>query len=161
MRVVILGLLVAACGDNAVTPDALIVDAVDAPLDTPTPPAGCDWAELFDTTNATQPEASGVTFATRTVLCGRIDIDHANDTTLLVDADALGFALASETAIRVELVGAFAPLGVELSIVNRFGDALRTTRYVGTHAVAAARLPAGSYGIAVRAVGPTPAVIVA
>lgn len=158
MRLAIVCLLVAACGDNAVTPDALVVDAIDAPLDTPTPPPGCSWAELYDTANETVPEDSNVTFASSVVLCGRIDIDHANDTTLLVDTDALGFELATETAIRVELAGAFTPLAVELSIVNRFGDPLRTTQYVGTHAVAAARLPAGSYGIAIRAIGPTPAV---
>ena len=161
MRVAVVCCVLVACGDNAVAPDALPIDAVDAAPDTPTPPAGCDWAELFDATNHTAPETTGLAFATQLVMCGHVDAGHTNTTTMLVDADAFGFSLASERSIRVELAGDFGALGVELSIVNRFGDPVTTSTFAGTHAVTAAKLPAGSYGVAVRAIGTEPASAVA
>ncbi len=154
--------LLVACGDNAVAPDALAIDAVDASPDTPTPPAGCSWAELSDAANHTAPEVTGLAFGgAPLVMCGQVDLGHAVSTTMLVDADAFGFALASERAIRVELAGDFGALGVELSIINGFGDPITTSRFVGTHAVTAATLPAGAYGLAVRAIGAEPASAIA
>jgi hypothetical protein len=140
--------LLACCGDNTVVPDALVADA--AP-DTPTPPAGCDWAELFDADNHTMPELTNLAFKTQLVMCGRVDT--------ALDSDAFGFSLAGGRAIRVELAGELGALGVELSIVNRFGDPLTTSRFVGAHAVTAAALPAGSYGVAVRMLDETAAPI--
>lgn len=164
MRAAVLCLLAAACGDNATAPDALVADAIDAPdaaPDAPPPPAGCDWGELADADNHTAPEATGLQLGDRLVICGQIDTGHTVEATGLVDDDAFGFALAAETAIRVELVGDFGPLGVELAIVNRFGDPLATSRFAGTHAITAARLPAGAYGVAVRALGDEPSAPIA
>lgn len=157
MRAVFMCCLLVACGDNGVTPDALAVDAIDAAPDAPTPPVGCDWGELHDDTNHTAPETTPVAFGTKAVYCGQIDIGHTVSTTMLVDADAFGFAIGADTSIRIELEGDFGPLGVELSIVNRFGDPIRTSRFVGAHAVTAARLSPGGYGLAVRAIGAEPA----
>lgn len=155
LRAAVLCLLV-ACGDNFVTPDAFVADAIDAAPDTPPPPAGCDWAELFDADNHTTPEPTALGFTSQLVMCGRVDPGHTVTTTMLVDADAFGFSLFAPGAIRVELVGNFGALGVELSIVNRFGDPLTTSRFVGAHAITAATLPAGRYGVAVRAIGAEP-----
>src|SRR5687768_14702145 len=105
MRVVLLLGLLVACGDNAAEPDALMVDAIDAPPDSPSPPAGCDYGELFDSANDPTPEASGVSFATTAVFCGRVDLGHSVPSTMLLDADAFGFALSSATSIRAELAG--------------------------------------------------------
>jgi hypothetical protein len=154
--------LLVACGDNAVAPDALVIDAIDAAPDTPTPPAGCSWAELFDAANHTAPELTGLSFArTPLVMCGQVDLGHSVSTTMLVDSDAFGFTLASERPIRVELEGTFGALGVELSITNRFGDPITTSRFVGAHAITAAKLPAGDYGVAIRAIGAEPASAIA
>jgi hypothetical protein len=161
LRAALFVLFAVACGDNAATPDALVADAIDAAPDTPPPPAGCDWGELFDTANDPMPETTNLALATQLVMCGAVDVGHAVSTTMLVDNDAFGFSLASETAIRVELEGMFDPLRVELAITNRFGDPITTTRFIGAHAIAAAKLPAGSYGIAVRALGAEPAAAIA
>ena len=155
MRAAVLVLLV-ACGDNAALPDALAGDATDAAPDTPDPPEGCDWAELFDATNAAMPEATGLTFTSQLQFCGTIDVGHTNPSSMLVDADAFAFKLTAPRGVFVELAGNFGALGIELSITNGFGDALTTTRFAGTHAVAGATLPAGNYGIAVRAIGDEP-----
>jgi hypothetical protein len=151
--------LLVACGDNAVVPDALVADAIDAAPDAPPPPAGCSWGELFDADNHTAPEVTGLAFGAPLVMCGQIDRGHTS--AMLVDSDAFGFSLASTQQIRVELTGDLGALRVELSITNRFGDPLTTSRFVGAHAVTAATLPAGDYGVAIRAIGAEPAAAIA
>jgi len=156
--------VLAGCGDNAVTPDALPIDTVDAAPDAPTPPPGCSYGELADLTNAIAPEPTNLTFgSSELVLCGAVEPGHANETTLLVDADALGFAIAQQQPViaTLEGTGLEAFSRVELALVDRFGDPIATSAFVGQHAVVAATLPAGSYGVAVRAIGTEPATAVA
>ena len=150
-----------ACGDNAALPDALVVDAPDAAPDGPPPPPGCAWGELFDTTNDVTPEASGQTLQSSLVYCGQVDRGHVKN--MLVDSDAYTFSVGSDTTIGAELVGTGleAFTRVEFDLVDRFGDAITTSAFVGAHAVVAATLPAGTYGIAIRAFGTEPATPIA
>jgi len=158
VRVALLCLV--ACGDNAVVPDALPVDVA---IDSPTPPLGCDFGELADITNHTTPEVTNLTLGTKLVMCGRVDVGHTNESTMDVDADAFGFRLTAPRTIRATL--AWLPaMGTgalqsrtELSIVNQFGDPIATSTFVGAHAVIAATLPAGAYGVAVAMRGTEPA----
>ena len=149
-----------ACGDNAALPDALVVDAPDAAPDGPPPPPGCAWGELFDATNDVTPEATGQNLQSSLVYCGQIDRGHARN--MLVDSDAFLFTLPGDALVGAELVGTGleAFTRVELDIVDRFGDAITTSAFVGAHAVVAATLPPGTYGIAIRAFGTEPAVAI-
>ena len=157
MRVAVLCLLI-ACGDNddALThkPDAPIV--IDAAPDGPSPPPGCSWGEQADIDNHTTPEATHLTLGTQLVMCGRVDIGHTNESTMVVDEDAFGFTLTAPRTIRATLTGGL-QARTDLAIVNRFGDPLATSTFVGAHAVVAATLPAGEYGVAVAMHGTEPA----
>ena len=84
-------LLLVACGDDG-SPQT-----VDAPLATGAPvdaaaPTGCDYAEQSDLTNddvsstMNMPEGTGLTFATKTVVCGTFDATHF-DGDITVDID--------------------------------------------------------------------------
>ena len=155
MRASVLCLLV-ACGDNAVLPDAV---SIDAPIDAPKPPPGCDFGELADITNHTTPEKTGTIFNGSLVLCGQIDPGHAVPMSI-VDSDVFDFFVAnSTTVLRAELTGpGLEKLSrVELSLVNRFGDPLVTSVFTGAHAVVATHMPIGFDGIAIRAYGDEPA----
>ncbi len=161
--VVALGCLLVACGDNHELAIDAMPDAIDAAPDGPPPPPGCDWGELADIDNRVTPETTNLAFGSQLVMCGEVDIGHANPTTTEIDADAFGFSLQAARTIRVALAGTgLEALGrVELAIVNRFGEPITTSTFVGAHAVVAASLPAGSYGVAVRALGSEPTAAVA
>jgi hypothetical protein len=152
MRALVLCLLV-ACGDNAVRPDGPAIDAIDAAPDAPTPPPGCDFGELADITNHTNPEPTGLTFGGTLVVCGQVDGGHYVPMTRFIDGDVYGFTLAAPARVKIEVTGLAAFERVEVAFVNGFGDPIATSVQSGNHAVAGAALPAGAAGIAVRVFG--------
>lgn len=156
MRALVLCLLV-ACGDHPVQPDAALPDAVDAAPDGPPPPPGCDFGELADVANHTNPEPTGLTFKDPLVICGEVNAGHFVPMTMFVDADVYGFSLMAPARVKVEVLGLGGFARVEASIVNGFGDPIATSVQSGDHAVAGAALPAGNAGIAVRVFGIEPA----
>lgn len=139
--------LLVACGDDGGSsqPDAGTVDArvFDAP------PDDCDYTEQNDTGNDTTEsgtsESTGITFGTRTVICGTIDESHF-DGSITVDVDSFSINAAADTDVIVRFVAPNANL-VELVGVDVYDstNALRgTLSYYGNHGVVSARLAAGA-----------------
>ncbi|MBA3454493.1 MAG: hypothetical protein H0T42_15495 [Deltaproteobacteria bacterium] len=147
------------CGDDgAATPDAAI--EIDAPLDAPAPPAGCDYGELQDATNddlATPPstaETTGKTLATSITLCGQLDSTHYNATNGLVDID--GFAVTLPAGpVRVTVSGpgleAMRDVTLEISEGANFADLTDRQILLGTHVYYMSNLDAGLYQFAIQA----------
>jgi hypothetical protein len=147
------------CGDKEF--HTLEIDAHAAPdapaIDAPQPPAHCDYVEASDLTNddvppATgAPEQTGLTFASRTVVCGTFDSTHF-DGDITVDIDGYLVTLAADADVVVTLHGAGAE-SVELVGLDIYTGPNLTTRvggntFYGDHGVTAVHLAAGSYELA-------------
>jgi hypothetical protein len=140
-------LLLVACGDDSGTasPDARRADAriIDAAAD------DCDYTEQSDLTNDTTSqgtsELTGLTFATRTVICGTIDHTHF-DGSITVDGDSFTLNVASDTDVIVRFLAPTANT-VELIGVDVYSGTTRrgTATFYGNHGVVSARLPAGTF----------------
>lgn len=141
--------LLAACGDDG---GSTTIDAGNSGTDTMVSDAAsdCDYSEQSDLTNDTSEsgtaEATGLTFSTKSVVCGTIDHTHFDG--LTVDADAYTLSVAADTDVIVRMV---APQGASLEL---FGidiypgtstTPLALTYYYGNHAVMIARVPAGTF----------------
>lgn len=157
-------LLLAACGDDAPvqTVDAPPV-AIDAAIDAAVPP-GCDYAEQSDLTNddvsspAGTPEVTGLTFATKTVVCGTFDATHF-DGDITVDIDAFSLTLAADADVLVRLhgtgIGGPEFVGVDVYGGATFNQLVGTNTVIGTHGVTSIPLPAGTYELAAFALNST------
>lgn len=149
-------LALVACGDDgSATPDAPAgVDAApDAPPDAPMQ-AGCDYTEQRDLTNDDvsdppgTPEETGLTFTTRTVVCGTFESTHFDgDITVDIDGYVLTLAADADVLIRLHGAGLTGPelVGVDVYTGATFGTLVGSNSVIGTHAVTALRLPAGRY----------------
>lgn len=144
--------LVVACGDDgpSTSVDAAVVDSSDVDA----PPTGCDYVEQRDADNddvppATgTPEATNLTFSSRTVICGTIDHTHF-DGDITVDGDGYTLAVASDTDVLVRLKAAGAEaielVGVDIYTGASLNQLVGTLTFYGDHGVTSVRLPAGTY----------------
>jgi len=161
MRVIAgLALLVSACGDGAVNPDADSRDvgprdsSVDAFID-----PSCDYTEQADATNDTSAEATTLTFASQAVLCGTIDHSHfaggavdigAYDGHLAggtVDLDSYTFTVTTTTDVLMHVtgVGAEALDDVILHVRSSSMQSLASAHFEGDHGTLYAHLTPGTY----------------
>lgn len=149
----VLAVLIGCGGDKApADPDAppIPIDAApDADL-----PSGCDFAEQRDLTNDDVPPATGVpeqtglTFVTRSVVCGTLDAAHFDgDITVDIDGYVIDVGAESDVLIRLHGPGAEAIelVGVDIYAGAGFDQLVATNTYYGDHAVTAVRLQAGKY----------------
>lgn len=152
--------LLAGCGDDGGSnkPDAFVVTA-DAPIDTPPPPPGCDYAELRDETNddavsTGAPEDTMLTFTSSTVLCGKLNIARYEAGSQKIDADAYAFNLAADGVIYVELYGAGLEALGEVSVQiwggSGFVDLQMGGSFAANHAALSVPLAMGTYEVYVR-----------
>ncbi len=140
-------ILVVACGDDSgsARPDARMADArvIDAASD------DCDYTEQSDLTNDTTSqgtsEITGLTFSTRTVICGTLDHTHF-DGSITVDGDSYTLNIASDTDVIVRFVAPTANT-VELTGVDVYSGTTRrgTATFYGNHGVVSAHLTAGTF----------------
>ncbi len=160
-------LLLAACGDDdpaqPIDASVAIDAALDATIDAAVP-TGCDYAEQSDLTNddvssaAGMPEVTGVTFTTKTVVCGTFDATHFDgDITVDVDGFTFTLAVAADVLVRIHGTGIGGPefVGVDVYGGATFNQLVGTNTVVGTHGVTAMRLPAGTYELAAFALNST------
>lgn len=150
---------IAACG-NDVAPVTVLVDSTaDAPPDTPTPPAGCDYAELNDPLNDITlgngaAEQTNLTLATGLVICGRVDNQHLIEDR--VDVDAFDIAIADRTDLRIDLLGAAGALDkLEVALRDAANSVVERGVFLGTHVAFTTTLNAGTYRLVVTATNPT------
>ncbi|HUS30555.1 MAG TPA: hypothetical protein VMZ53_18725 [Kofleriaceae bacterium] len=101
-------LAVAACGDDSggTNPDAPLGgngDGGDGSMDVP-----CSYTEMSDPGNAssTTPEVTNITFATKAVLCGKVDTGHFDATEQQVDQDIYKLTFAADTDLIIHFTGA-------------------------------------------------------
>lgn len=150
-----------ACGDDGGSnkPDAFVVHA-DAPIDNPPPPPGCDYGELRDDTNddalqTGSAEDTMLTFATSTVLCGKLNIARYDTTSKKIDADAYSFNMPSDGVLYVQLYGTgLETLGeatVQIWGGTGFSDLQATGTFASNHAAVTVPLASGVYEVYVRA----------
>lgn len=157
-------LLLAACGDDApVQPVDAPPVAIDAAIDAAVP-TGCDYAEQSDLTNddvsstAGTPEVTGLTFATKTVVCGSLEAAHFDgDITVDVDGFTLTLAADADVLVRLHGTGLGGPelVGVEVYGGATFNQLVGSNTVIGDHAVTAMHLPAGTYELTAFALNST------
>ncbi len=143
--------------DDIVIPDASS-DDVDAPIDGPTLPAGCDWAELNDVGNGANAagawELTQASVTASYTACGTFNNGHFEPAEEpgdlgVVDQDAYQVSLAATGNIYLSLSGT----GLETAPNAQFavfdlasGDAVTFGLFLNEHASAAAlSVPAGDY----------------
>src|ERR1043165_6781718 len=101
-------LALAACGDDAgsTTPDAPAGGGSDAAIDAPAAEV-CDYNETADTTNGASatPEATGITYAAKTILCGTVNTGHYDAVEELVDQDIYKLTFSADTDIIIHFTG--------------------------------------------------------
>lgn len=155
----LLVLALAACGDDGHThtlPDAPPTGdgSVDAALDAPPLPPGCDYAEARDTTNddifaSGTPEPTGLTLAPQAVVCGQVDIAHYDATEQVVDVDGFTVTLAADADVLLTISGAGADaislFTLEVYGGSGFTEFQASADFYGDHGVTSVRLPAGTY----------------
>ncbi len=158
-------LLLVACGDDnqPEQPVDAPPGASDAPIDAAVP-TGCDYMEQSDLTNddvsstTNVPEPTGLTLATKTVVCGTFEASHF-DGDITVDVDGYTFTLAADADVLIRLHGAGIGdpefVGVDIYGGATFNQLVGTNTVIGTHAVTALRLPAGTYELAAFALNST------
>ncbi len=148
---------VAACGDDdgSANVDSGLVDSrlMDAPA------SDCDYTEQSDLSNDTSStggvtETTGLTFSSRTVVCGTVDHTHF-DGDITIDGDSYTLTVAAETDVIIRMV---APGAASLELVgvdiNGSGGSLAgTLTYYGNHGVVSARLPAGTFELLMLSLG--------
>jgi hypothetical protein len=146
-------LVLVACGGSKsnVDPDAPL-PSIDAAPDGAL--ADCDYTEQRDTSNddvppATgTPEDTGLTFVTRSVVCGTLDATHFDgDITVDVDGYVLEIGAVSDVLVRLHGPGAEAIefVGVDIYTGAGFDQLVGTNTFYGDHAVTAVRLQPGRY----------------
>lgn len=161
-----------ACGDDKdpnTTPDAPRADGgVDAVL-TDGPPDdasnGCDYVEQRDLTNDNivgdgPAEETGVTFTSRSVVCGSLASTHYDEEELIVDVDAYRFTVAAEGDVLVRFAGAAQDIvfvGVDVYGGKDFTDFVGGNTFYGDHGVVALHLAAGDYELSAFALNETAA----
>lgn len=150
---------IAACG-NDVAPVTVLVDATaDAPPDTLTPPAGCDYAEQNDPLNDItlgngSTEQTNLTLATGLVICGRVDNQHLIEDR--VDVDAFEIVIADRTDLRIDFAGeAGAVDQLEVAVIDSVNSVVERGVFLGTHVAFTTTLAAGTYRLVVTATNPT------
>jgi len=149
-------LVLTACGDDApagVDAPGSVDAAIDATVDAPVP-TGCDYQEQRDLTNDDvsdppgTPEETGLTFSTKTVVCGAFESTHFDgDITVDIDGYVLTLAADADVLIRLHGAGLTGPelVGVDVYGGATFNQLVGSNSVIGTHAVTALRLPAGRY----------------
>ncbi len=156
-------MLASACGDDGggtATPDAPV--SIDAAIDAPSSPEGCDYVEAHDVTNddvsGNNPngvaEPTNKTFTgTSLTICGNLDSTHFVAADELVDIDGFSFAAPNAVDVRIDLTvtGGTSPIDY-LSIDVYTGANLSisvgtTAKFVGNHAVWDARLDPADGGM--------------
>ncbi len=160
-------LIASACGDDGGNPAT--IDApntqVDAPVDSPVNPGGCDYTEAMDATNddfsgnvATgTPETTGKTITTSFTICGKLDSTHFISADQLVDIDGFVFNAASDIDVRIDLtLTGVATEYLSLNVYtgpNLSDDVGSTAKFEGDHAVLDVHLTpsSGSFEILVFA----------
>jgi hypothetical protein len=161
-RNVALALLVlAACGNNSGNGngDGGNGDGGSGSIDAPSP--ACDYTESMDGTNATTPEATGVTIgAQNKTLCGQVDMGHFGSATSTVDVDEYSVSVGGTAELIVEFEDStpanltdfnvtITDAAVDPTILNS-GD---FTGALSDHGAYLAELPAGNFNVVVTATG--------
>jgi hypothetical protein len=135
----------AACGAESGkgTIDAPV--EIDAAIDAPPTPGGCDYTEQLDSTNDDlagngMPEGVGAPFTGTKTICGKIDSTHYSTTDQLVDIDGFLFTTPNAVDVRVDLTAAGAEaldlVTVDIYTGPNLSDNVGTTAtFVGDHAV--------------------------
>ncbi|MBA3454815.1 MAG: hypothetical protein H0T42_17135 [Deltaproteobacteria bacterium] len=146
-------LLLAACGDDGAQQPVDAPLTLDAAIDAGLP-IGCDYAERRDLTNddvssgSGSPEPTGLMFTTKTVICGTLEATHF-DGDITVDIDAFTFSLAADADVLVRLhgTGLATPelVGVDVYGGASLNQLVGSNSVIGSHAVTAIRLTAGTY----------------
>jgi hypothetical protein len=135
----------------------------DAPIDTPPPPPGCDYAELRDDTNddatpAGSPEDTMLTFSTSTVLCGKLNIARFDAGSMKIDADAYAFTMGADGVLYVEMYGAglegLGEASVQIWGGTGFSTLVATGTFTANHAALTVGLDMGVYEVYVRGYNP-------
>lgn len=156
-------LLLAACGDDAPDQSVDAPVAIDAAVDAAIA-TGCDYSEQADLTNddvsssAGMPEMTGLTFATKTVVCGALDASHFDgDITADVDGFTLTLAADADVLVRIHGTGLGGPelVGVEVYGGATFNQLVGSNTVIGDHAVTAMHLAAGTYELTAFALNST------
>ncbi len=159
----LLVLALAACGDDNPYHPIDAPPAIDAMPDAAIP-SGCDHVEQRDLTNddvssaAGTPEATGLTFATKTVVCGTFESTHFDgDITVDVDGFTLTLAADADVLIRLHGAGITGPelVGGDIYTGATFNQLVGSFSVTGTHGVTAVRLPAGTYELTAFALNST------
>jgi hypothetical protein len=148
-----------ACGNDR-APTSLVDAPPDTSIlpDTPTPPAGCDWAELDDALNDLTlangaAEPTNLTFDQSLIVCGRVDPGHFADP--VVDIDSFAFTIATRAELRVDFAGAAATLaGLEVRVIDGSGAIVDRGRFLGSHIAFHTALGPGGYRLVVIASNP-------
>jgi hypothetical protein len=156
-----LTLTAAACGDDGSTPlvDGPVTPIPDASPDGPVLPAGCDFAELNDGGNdilaGGSAEATNLTLAQSSTMCGTINNGHFADGAVDLDTYSITLAADSSVLLSVAGTGLEAIDGVDVLIVSDDGQGNLGIEgsgiFLGDHAIANADLAAGTYQLVVLA----------
>ena len=149
---------IAACGTDRAPVSSLVDATRDSSPDTPTPPAGCDYAEQSDLLNDPTlgnglAEQTQLILADPLVICGRVDNQHLIEDR--VDVDAFQITLAARTELRVDFAGAASALaGLEVTVVDDVNVVVERGRFLGTHVTFHTTLASGNYRLVVTATNP-------
>lgn len=147
--------MIAACGTDRAPVNSLVDSTSDTPPDTPTPPTGCDYAELDDLLNDPtlgngSAELTQLTLANTLVICGRVDTQHLIEDR--VDVDAFQITLADRTELRFDFAGNASALArLEVTVVDDSNVTVERGRFLGTHVAFHTALAAGNYRLVVTA----------
>ncbi len=161
-RNVALALLVlAACGNNSGNGngDGGNGDGGSGSIDAPSP--ACDYTESMDGTNATTPEATGVTIgAQNKTLCGQVDMGHFGSAASTVDVDEYSVTVAGTAELILEFEDSTPANLTDFNVTITDGSADPTilnsgdfTGALSDHGAYLAELPAGTVNLVVTATG--------
>jgi hypothetical protein len=113
----------------------------------------CDYNEASDPTNGASatPEETGITYATKTVLCGNVNTGHYDSTNELVDQDIYKLTFSADTDLIIHFTGnpqGLDDLAVQVAQTNaRAGYGT----YVKDHGALVAHVTAGDWYIVLGA----------
>jgi hypothetical protein len=151
--------VLAACGNNSGNGNGDGGNGGDGGSNGPDAFVACDYTESMDGTNATTPEATGVTIgAQNKTLCGQVDTGHFGSATQTVDVDEYSVAVGGTAELVVEFEDStptsltdfnvtITDAAVDPTILNS-GD---FTGAFSDHGAYLAELPAGNFNIVVTA----------
>lgn len=147
--------MIAACGTDRAPVTSPVDSTSDTSPDTPTPPAGCDYAELDDLLNDPTlgngvAEQTQLTLADTLLICGRVDNQHLIEDR--VDVDAFQITLADRTELRIDFAGAASVLAkLEVTVIDDSNAVVERGSFVGTHVAFHTALASGNYRLVVTA----------